>query len=157
MSSAPTPSVPVLRLEPPIGHLRLRTRAEPPRPGASANGVCTWATSPPLAVTRCGRCTGGSKPEHCQRASDRGPPGCLPDSSMLSRTARKLTEQVALMSSSLVTDQRAGASDYAGYSDRGAGWLLFAGTMLGLAGIMRIIDSIWAFSYHGSLPDNLRD
>jgi hypothetical protein len=61
------------------------------------------------------------------------------------------------MSSSLVTDQQTGASDYAGYSDRGAGWLLFAGTMLGLAGIMRIIDSIWAFSYHGQLSDNLKD
>src|SRR3954452_3211627 len=45
------------------------------------------------------------------------------------------------------------------YSDPGlgGGWLLFAGTILGLAGFMRIIDSIWAFSYHGSLPDNLQD
>jgi hypothetical protein len=65
-------------------------------------------------------------------------------------------KQVAYMSSSLV-NQQAGTDDYAGYSNRGSGWLLFAGTMLGLAGIMRIIDSIWAFSYHGSLPDNLKD
>jgi len=39
----------------------------------------------------------------------------------------------------------------------GAGWLFFSGTVLGLAGIMRVIDSIWAFSYKGALPDNLRD
>jgi hypothetical protein len=41
--------------------------------------------------------------------------------------------------------------------DRGFGWLFFAGSILGLAGIMRIIDSIWAFTYKGALPDNLRD
>src|SRR5262249_27911077 len=41
----------------------------------------------------------------------------------------------------------------------GTGWLLFAGTVLGLAGLMRIIDSIWAFHYKGALPDGvtLRD
>jgi len=39
----------------------------------------------------------------------------------------------------------------------GWGWLFFAGTILGLAGVMRIIDSIWAFSYKGSLPDGLKD
>ena len=39
----------------------------------------------------------------------------------------------------------------------GEGWLFFAGTVLGLAGLMRVIDSIWAFSYNGSLPDNLKD
>src|SRR4051812_7007899 len=47
------------------------------------------------------------------------------------------------------------------YSDepmlRGTGWLFFAGTVLGLAGLMRIIDSIWAFAYNGALPDNLKD
>jgi hypothetical protein len=36
-------------------------------------------------------------------------------------------------------------------------WMAFAGTMLGLAGLMRILDSIWAFRYHGSLPDSLQD
>jgi hypothetical protein len=40
---------------------------------------------------------------------------------------------------------------------RGFGWLFFAGTVLGLAGLMRIIDSIWAFSYKGALPENLKD
>jgi len=39
----------------------------------------------------------------------------------------------------------------------GTGWLFFAGTILGLAGIMRIVDSIWAFSYKGALPDGLKD
>jgi len=41
--------------------------------------------------------------------------------------------------------------------EEGSGWLIFAGTILGLAGIMRIIDAFWAFGYHGSLPDNLQD
>ena len=39
--------------------------------------------------------------------------------------------------------------------ERGDGWLVFAGTMLGIAGIMRVFDAIWAFSYHGVLPENL--
>src|SRR4051812_36214977 len=39
----------------------------------------------------------------------------------------------------------------------GDGWLFFAGTILGLAGVMRIFDSIWAFAYNGVLPDNLKD
>lgn len=39
---------------------------------------------------------------------------------------------------------------------RGAGWILFAGIVLGVAGIMRIFDAIWAFSYHGVLPENLQ-
>ena len=41
--------------------------------------------------------------------------------------------------------------------ERGMGWLFFAGTILGFAGIMRIIDSIWAFSYKGALPDSLKN
>jgi hypothetical protein len=44
-----------------------------------------------------------------------------------------------------------------GYENRGSGWLVFAGTVLGLAGLMRIIDAIWAFRYNGQLPDNLQD
>ena len=39
----------------------------------------------------------------------------------------------------------------------GAGWLFFAGTMLGLAGLMRVVDSIWAFRYNGALPSGLKD
>jgi hypothetical protein len=39
----------------------------------------------------------------------------------------------------------------------GTGWLFFAATVLGLAGLMRLIDSLWAFRYHGALPDNLQN
>jgi hypothetical protein len=38
--------------------------------------------------------------------------------------------------------------------DRGEGWLVFAAIVLGVAGIMRIFDAIWAFRYHGVLPEN---
>lgn len=41
--------------------------------------------------------------------------------------------------------------------DRGAGWLFFSGTVLGIAGIMRIIDGLWAFGYEGELPARLQD
>jgi len=56
--------------------------------------------------------------------------------------------------------QTAPASSGDGYYDEpvaGAGWLFFSGTLLGLAGLMRVIDAIWAFSYKGALPDNLKD
>jgi hypothetical protein len=33
--------------------------------------------------------------------------------------------------------------------------LFFAGTVLGLAGFMRIIDAIWAFTYKGALPEGV--
>ena len=36
-----------------------------------------------------------------------------------------------------------------------SGWLFFAGTILGIAGIMRIFDAIWAFRYDGALPEGL--
>jgi hypothetical protein len=35
--------------------------------------------------------------------------------------------------------------------------MFFAGTILGLAGLMRLIDSYWAFIYHGALPNALQD
>jgi hypothetical protein len=38
---------------------------------------------------------------------------------------------------------------------KGEGWRFFAGTVLGIAGIMRFFDALWAFSYHGALPSNL--
>jgi len=41
------------------------------------------------------------------------------------------------------------------YTASDAGWLFFAGTVLGLAGIMRIFDGIWAFRYDGVVPDKL--
>ncbi len=40
---------------------------------------------------------------------------------------------------------------------RGSGWLFFAGTILGLAGLMRVLDSFWAFRYHGALPGDLQN
>ena len=36
-----------------------------------------------------------------------------------------------------------------------SGWLVFAGVVLIIAGIMRILDAIWAFSYNGPVVDNL--
>lgn len=36
-----------------------------------------------------------------------------------------------------------------------SGWLTFSAVVLIIAGIMRVIDSIWAFGYHGALPDGL--
>ena len=41
--------------------------------------------------------------------------------------------------------------------EKGEGWLIFAGIVLGVAGIMRIFDAIWAFQYHGVLPSNLAE
>jgi hypothetical protein len=40
---------------------------------------------------------------------------------------------------------------------RGEGWSLFAAIVLGVAGIMRVFDAIWAFRYHGVLPENLEN
>ena len=37
----------------------------------------------------------------------------------------------------------------------GVGWMFFAGTIMGIAGIMRIFDGVWAFRYDGALPENL--
>jgi hypothetical protein len=39
----------------------------------------------------------------------------------------------------------------------GSGWLFFAGTVLGLAGLMRLVDAGWAFAYNGALPEKLQD
>jgi hypothetical protein len=41
--------------------------------------------------------------------------------------------------------------------NKGEGWLVFAAVALGIAGIMRIFDAIWAFRYHGQVPDNLQN
>ena len=38
-------------------------------------------------------------------------------------------------------------------NDFPGGWLYFAGTVLGLAGLMRLVDAFWAFRYDGVLPD----
>ena len=42
-------------------------------------------------------------------------------------------------------------------NERGRGWIVFAAIVLGVAGVMRIFDSIWAFRYHGVLPQHLED
>ena len=42
-------------------------------------------------------------------------------------------------------------------NERGHGWIVFAAIVLGVAGVMRIFDSIWAFRYHGVLPQHLED
>jgi hypothetical protein len=36
-----------------------------------------------------------------------------------------------------------------------SGWVRFASIVLIYAGIMRVLDSIWAFRFNGPLPDNL--
>ena len=41
--------------------------------------------------------------------------------------------------------------------NKGEGWLIFAAVALGIAGIMRIFDAIWAFRYHGTVPENLQN
>jgi hypothetical protein len=41
--------------------------------------------------------------------------------------------------------------------ERRSGWLFFAGTVMGLAGLMRIVDAIWAFNYDGPVPQELQD
>jgi hypothetical protein len=42
-------------------------------------------------------------------------------------------------------------------NSRGHGWIVFAAVVLGVAGIMRIFDAIWAFGYHGTTPQRLED
>jgi hypothetical protein len=39
---------------------------------------------------------------------------------------------------------------------RRSGWLTFSAVVLIIAGIMRVIDAIWAFGYHGAIPDDLQ-
>ena len=38
-----------------------------------------------------------------------------------------------------------------------SGWLTFAGSILIIGAIMRFFDALWAFRYHGALPDNLEN
>jgi hypothetical protein len=37
-------------------------------------------------------------------------------------------------------------------NNKGDGWIVFAALVLGIAGIMRIFDAIWAFRYHNYIP-----
>ena len=38
--------------------------------------------------------------------------------------------------------------------ESGVGWRFFAGTILGIVGIARIFDALWAFRYDGALPED---
>jgi hypothetical protein len=38
---------------------------------------------------------------------------------------------------------------------QGVGWLFFAGTILGLAGVARLFDAVWAFRADNVVSDNL--
>src|SRR5947209_20390147 len=38
---------------------------------------------------------------------------------------------------------------------QGEGWRIFAGTVLGIAGIMRLFDAIWAWTYSGTVANDL--
>jgi hypothetical protein len=65
---------------------------------------------------------------------------------------------------SSTTSNRGAASTLSGVDDleivredEDTGWLFFAASVLGIAGFMRIIDSIWAFRYNGALPEGLKD
>jgi hypothetical protein len=40
---------------------------------------------------------------------------------------------------------------------RRSGWLTFSAVVLIIAGIMRVLDAIWAFGYHGAIPNGLKD
>lgn len=40
---------------------------------------------------------------------------------------------------------------------KGSGLLVFAAVMLGVAGIMRFFDALWAFAYNGPVPEDLQD
>jgi hypothetical protein len=38
----------------------------------------------------------------------------------------------------------------------GVGWMFFAGTIMGIAGIMRIFDGVWALRNKGVLPEEVQ-
>ena len=40
--------------------------------------------------------------------------------------------------------------------ESGAPWIVFAGIMLMIAGVMRFFDALWAFHYHRALPENFQ-
>jgi cell division protein FtsW (lipid II flippase) len=41
--------------------------------------------------------------------------------------------------------------------ERGSGWLIFASIILMVAGVMRILDAIWAWRYDGRTPDEFQE
>ena len=38
-----------------------------------------------------------------------------------------------------------------------SGWLIFSAVVLIIAGVMRLLDAIWAFRHNGPVVDNLHD
>jgi hypothetical protein len=62
---------------------------------------------------------------------------------------------------SFSVNQAASSEPDRGYTsydpDEGLGWMFFAASMLGIAGIMRILDAIWAFRAHKDIPQGLKD
>ena len=44
-----------------------------------------------------------------------------------------------------------------GTQEDGRGWIVFASVVLGVAGVMRVFDAIWAFRYKGAVPQNLEE
>jgi hypothetical protein len=62
-----------------------------------------------------------------------------------------------MTASGLAPDERQREASMAVGGREISGWVVFAAIVLGIAGIMRIFDAIWAFRYHGALPQNLED
>jgi hypothetical protein len=62
-----------------------------------------------------------------------------------------------MSASGLAPDERQREVSMAAASRETSGWVIFAAIALGVAGIMRVFDAIWAFQYHGALPQNLED
>jgi hypothetical protein len=48
-------------------------------------------------------------------------------------------------------------SEEAEFETQGLGWMFFAGTIMGIGGIMRIFDGVWAFRNKGVLPEEAKD
>jgi hypothetical protein len=111
------------------------TPVEVVNPGRAVTPVAAWQTTPP-GVAPCGR-----KQRHdCRRE----------------QSSRQGDTMSASQPSEAVGAASGGRLEM-DVEQSGFGWLVFAGTVLGLAGLMRVIDAIWAFGYKGSLPDNLQD
>lgn len=59
---------------------------------------------------------------------------------------------------SATQETKAARSEWAvGNEGEAGGWLMFAGIALMVAGVMRFFDSLWAFAYKGSIPENLQN
>ena len=42
------------------------------------------------------------------------------------------------------------------FDTEGLGWMFFAGTIMGIAGLMRIFDGVWAFRNDGVIPAEVK-